>query len=45
MTHPVRFCAFDQKHKAAPFDGGCAECDDGNKTWTPKEVWTFYSQF
>ncbi|MBN2573228.1 MAG: hypothetical protein JXP73_01565, partial [Deltaproteobacteria bacterium] len=34
---PVRYCAFDQNHKSSPYDGGCAECDDGNKTWVPGE--------
>jgi poly(3-hydroxybutyrate) depolymerase len=43
--YPVRFCPFDQEHKAAPYDGGCAGCDDGNKTWLPKEDWTFFTQF
>jgi hypothetical protein len=42
---PVRYCAFDQNHKSSPYDGGCAECDDGNKTWVPGEIWKFYEQF
>lgn len=42
---PVRYCAFDQNHKSAPYDSGCAECDDGNKTWLPGEIWKFYEQF
>jgi predicted esterase len=44
-AYPVRFCAFDENHKAAPCDGCCAECDDGNKTWVPGEIWKFYTQF
>jgi hypothetical protein len=40
---PVRFCAFDQNHKAAPYDGDCAECDSGEEI--PQEIWDFYTQF
>jgi hypothetical protein len=42
---PVRYCAFDQNHKSTPYDGGCAECDDGLKSWLPGEIWKFYEQF
>ena len=45
VGYPVEWCPFDAGHKAAPFDGGCASCDDGNKTWLPKEIWTFFTQF
>lgn len=44
-AYPVRYCAFDQNHKSTPYDGGCAECDDGNKSWLPGEIWKFYEQF
>lgn len=44
-AYPVRFCAFDEGHKAAPFDGANGDQDDGSKTWVPGEVWNFYTQF
>jgi poly(3-hydroxybutyrate) depolymerase len=44
-AYPVRYCAFDANHKAAPCDGCGPEQDNGNTTWTPAEVWKFYTQF
>jgi poly(3-hydroxybutyrate) depolymerase len=43
--YPVRFCAFDEGHKSAPYDGANGDLDDGNKTWVPGEVWKFFTQF
>jgi poly(3-hydroxybutyrate) depolymerase len=40
--HPVRWCAFDGGHTPGNVDGGG---DDGAKTWTKGEVWTFFTQF
>jgi hypothetical protein len=42
--YPVKFCAFDAGHKAAPFDGG-GDVDDGNKTWVPGTDWEFFMRF
>jgi poly(3-hydroxybutyrate) depolymerase len=42
--YPVKFCAFDAGHKAAPFDGG-GDVDDGNKTWVPATDWEFFMRF
>lgn len=44
-AYPVRVCPFDQNHKAAPYDGGCTNCDDGLKSWLPGEDWQFFTQF
>ncbi|MBN1609198.1 MAG: hypothetical protein JW940_21390 [Polyangiaceae bacterium] len=40
--HPVRWCAFDGDHWAAPYDAG-----DGNSpdTWVPAQAWAFFTQF
>lgn len=40
--YPVVWAAFDGGHTPGPVDGGG---DDGAKTWTKKEVWTFFTQF
>ena len=42
--YPVRFCAFDEGHQAAPFDGANGDQDDGSRTWVPEEIWKFYTQ-
>jgi hypothetical protein len=44
-AYPVRFCAFDENHKAAPCDGRTDEQDNGDTTWVPGEIWKFYTQF
>lgn len=41
--YPVKYITFDGAHIAAPTDGQTS--DDGNKTWAPREVWKFFSQF
>lgn len=40
--YPVVWAAFDGGHTPGPVDGGG---DDGARTWTKKEVWTFFTQF
>jgi hypothetical protein len=40
--YPVTFVAFDEDHVALPRDSGG---DGGPNSWTPNEVWTFFSQF
>jgi hypothetical protein len=42
--YPVKFCAFDQGHKAAIFDGS-NDVDDCSKSWIPGEDWSFFMQF
>lgn len=39
---PVTWIAFDGGHSPIPVDGGL---DDGKKSWTPEEIWKFFSQF
>lgn len=39
---PVVFVAFDEDHVALPRDSGG---DGGPNSWTPAEVWSFFSQF
>ncbi|KAL2129737.1 hypothetical protein VTI74DRAFT_7384 [Chaetomium olivicolor] len=40
--YPVVFAAFDEDHVALPKDEGG---DGGPNSWTPGEVWNFFSQF
>ncbi|KXX74461.1 putative feruloyl esterase C [Madurella mycetomatis] len=40
--YPVQFIAFDEDHVALPQDSGG---DGGPNSWTPREVWDFFSQF
>lgn len=39
---PVTWIAFDGEHSPIPVDGGPV---DGAKSWTPGEIWKFFSQF
>lgn len=39
--YPVQFVAFDGDHVALPQDSGG---DGGPNSWTPAEVWNFFSQ-
>ena len=41
--YPVRYITFDGGHIAAPTDGQTS--DDGKRTWAPKAMWDFFSQF
>jgi poly(3-hydroxybutyrate) depolymerase len=41
--YPVRYITFDGEHISAPTDGQTA--DDGKKTWAPKAMWEFFTQF
>ncbi len=41
--YPVKYATFDGGHIAAPTDGQTS--DDGLKTWAPKLMWDFFSQF
>lgn len=41
--YPVKYITFDGGHIAAPTDGQTS--DDGKKTWAPKEMWKFFTQF
>lgn len=44
--YPVRWCAFDGGgHTPAPLDGQTSDYGGGDKTWTKKEVWDFFTQF
>lgn len=40
--YPVVWTAFDGDHFALPGDNGR---DEGPNSWTPRDVWTFFSQF
>ncbi|KAI0191060.1 carbohydrate-binding module family 1 [Astrocystis sublimbata] len=40
--YPVRWIAFDGGHAPAPVDGGG---DSGARSYTPAEIWKFFSQF
>lgn len=40
---PVKYATFDGGHIAAPTDGQTS--DDGLKTWAPRLMWDFFSQF
>ncbi|ORY12970.1 Alpha/Beta hydrolase protein [Clohesyomyces aquaticus] len=40
--YPVTWLAFDGGHAPAPVDGGS---DSGAKSYTPTEMWKFFSQF
>jgi poly(3-hydroxybutyrate) depolymerase len=42
--YPVQWAAFDGGHGPAPVDG-CSGCEDGVRTWTKAEVWSFFAQF
>ena len=41
--YPVRYITFDGGHIAAPTDGQTN--DDGKRTWAPKAMWDFFTQF
>lgn len=41
-AYPVRWCAYDAGHIAAPHDGSTG--DSGN-TWLAEEAWKFFTQF
>lgn len=41
--YPVRYITFDGGHIAAPTDGQTS--DDGKRTWAPKAMWDFFTQF
>ncbi|ACE85652.1 ferruloyl esterase, putative, fee1B [Cellvibrio japonicus Ueda107] len=41
-NYPVRWCAYDAGHIAAPHDGSTG--DSGN-TWLAEEAWQFFTQF
>ena len=41
--YPVRYITFDGGHIAAPTDGQTS--DDGKRTWAPKAMWEFFTQF
>ena len=41
--YPVQYITFDGGHIAAPTDGQTN--DDGKRTWAPKAMWDFFTQF
>ena len=41
--YPVQYITFDGGHIAAPTDGQTG--DDGKRTWAPKAMWDFFTQF